>query len=217
MNPELPHFLAKRLREPLPGVEVRARLAPTLSFGRHFGPAPHDARDAAVILLLYPHAGDWLVPLTVRPSTMLAHAGQISLPGGVVELGESARDAALRELDEELGIPPRDVTIVGQLSPLYVFVSNFLVTPWVASLAARPTMRPNREEVDEVLEVPVAHLVDAANVGAHEHRHGELSFTAPHFRFGEHVIWGATSIILSELVAVVGPLYGHEGSGLVVS
>jgi 8-oxo-dGTP pyrophosphatase MutT (NUDIX family) len=215
MNPDIPKFLAQRLREPLPSFEVRARLAPTLSFGRHFGPAAHDARDAAVILLLYPHDDDWLLPLTVRPSTMLAHAGQVSLPGGVVESGESPRDAALRELDEELGISPRDVSIVGQLSPVYVFVSNFLVTPWVATLATRPTMRPNPDEVDAVLEVPLAHLADRANVGAHVHHHGELSFTVPHYRFGEHVIWGATSVILSELVAVVGPLYRHEGSDLI--
>jgi 8-oxo-dGTP pyrophosphatase MutT (NUDIX family) len=206
MNPNLPNLLAQRLLEPLPDVATRARLAPTLSYGRHFGPAAPDARSAAVILLLYPHEGDWRLPLTVRPQTMLAHAGQISLPGGVVEPGESTRDAALRELDEELGISPRDVVVVGKLSTLNVFVSNYVVTPWVASLAARPSMRPNPREVDEVLEVPLGHLADSANFGAHLHCHGELSFTVPHFRFGEHVIWGATSIILSELLAVAESL-----------
>jgi len=206
MNSELPQLLARRLLEPLLDCATRARLAPTLSYGRHFGPPAHDARNAAVILLLYPQNGQWRLPLTVRPQTMLVHAGQISLPGGVVEPGESSRDAALRELDEELGISPRDVVVAGQLSPLYVFASNFLVTPWVASLATSPHMRPNPEEVDEVLEVPLEHLVNPANFGKHLHHYGELSFTAPHFRFGEHVIWGATSMILSELVAMAEPL-----------
>lgn len=210
MNFKLPELLTQRLLEPLPGVQARARLAPSLSYGRHFGPPAHDARNAAVLLLLYPHDGDWRLPLTVRPQTMLAHAGQISLPGGMVEPGESTCDAALRELDEELGIPSRDVVVLGALSPLYVFVSNFLVTPWVGSLAERPNMRPNPHEVDEVLEIPLGHFLDPANFGEHLFTRGELSFTVSHFRFGEHVIWGATSVILSELLAVVEPLLKGE-------
>ena len=203
MHQELARWLAERLEQPLPDCEARARFAPALSYGRHFGPASYDARPAAVMILLYPHEGQWLLPLTVRPETMLAHAGQISLPGGVVEPGETTRDAALRELEEELGIPANLVEVVGELSPLNVFVSNFMVVPWVAVVAQRPTIRANPHEVAEVLEVPLACLLDTTNQGTRSFRRGELTFTVPYFRWGEHHIWGATSMILAELNAIL--------------
>src|SRR4051812_44121014 len=97
--------LAQRLTEPLPGRHVQARLQPELGYGRHFGPPLPGARQAAVLILLYRSAGEWIVPLTLRPTTMAAHAGQISFPGGSVDDGESVSAAACRELEEELGVP----------------------------------------------------------------------------------------------------------------
>ena len=137
---------------------------------------------------------------------MFAHAGQISFPGGMVEPGESTADAALRELDEELGVPPTSIEILGSLSPLYVFVSNFLVTPWVAVARTAIEFRPCVDEVAEVLEMPLAHLLDAGNYSVHPYRRGELEFSAPHLSWGEHRVWGATSIILAELVAILAEL-----------
>ncbi len=98
-------WLRARLEHPLPPEALRSRFAPPLSYGRHFGPPAHDARPAAVMVFLYPRDGQWHLPLTVRPDTMLSHAGQISFPGGMVEAGEATRAAALRELEEELGVP----------------------------------------------------------------------------------------------------------------
>jgi 8-oxo-dGTP pyrophosphatase MutT (NUDIX family) len=203
---DLRDWLAARLRQPLPPESVRARAAPALSYGRHFGPAAHDARAAAVVVLLYPHDRQWHVPFTVRPETMLAHAGQVSFPGGTVEPGESTRDAALRELREELGVIPDSVDIVGTLSPLYVFASNFMVTPWVATMCEPATFQPCDREVAEMLEVPVRYLLDAASYGVHRFRRGEFQFTAPHLSWGDHRVWGATSIILAELVAILSEL-----------
>ncbi|HEY4311484.1 MAG TPA: CoA pyrophosphatase [Pirellulales bacterium] len=202
----LTRWLAARLQQPMPPEAVRARFAPALSYGRHFGPAAHDARHAAVVILLYPRDNQWFVPFTVRPDTMLAHAGQISFPGGMVEPGETSEVAALRELEEELGIPNTSVEILGRLSPLYVFVSNFLVTPWLAVAQGPVEFRPCEFEVAEVLEMPLAHLLDAGNYSMHHYRRGELKFSAPHLSWGKHRVWGATCIILAELVAILAEL-----------
>src|SRR6266404_6053902 len=96
--------LAAELRRPLPGPAAQARFAPELSFGRHFGPPPESARQAAVVALLYPSGGGddlsfagWRLPLILRPEHLEHHAGQIGLPGGMIEAEESPAEAALRE------------------------------------------------------------------------------------------------------------------------
>lgn len=201
VNVNLPTELAVRLQQPLPGWRAQARFQPELSYGRHQGPSPVLTRQAAVLILLYPDAEQWRVPLIVRPAHMPEHAGQVSLPGGMIEPGEDSRQAALREYCEELGASAHDIQILGQLSPLYLFASNFHVTPWVGAVAQLPQFRPNALEVDRLLEVPVAHFSNPANLGSIQRRHGALSFTAPCYDFEAEPIWGATSMILSEFVS----------------
>ncbi|HWB12343.1 MAG TPA: CoA pyrophosphatase [Pirellulales bacterium] len=207
MNRDFPQVLAARLAAAsLPGRAVQRQLEPGLCYGRHFGPPTHRAREAAVIALFYPHADEWHLPLTVRPATLPAHAGQISLPGGAIEPGETTAQAALRELEEELGVRADEVSLLGALSPIYVFVSEYLVRPWVAVVPQRPPFRPSAEEVSELLEVPLSHLIDPSHRGRHTRRQRGIELSVPHFVWGRHRIWGATGMILSELVEVVGNL-----------
>jgi len=201
VNKQLPDQLAARLREPLPGWAVQSSYQPELSFGRHLGPAPGDARAAAVLILLYPHHDHWHIPLTLRPAHMLDHASQVSLPGGVIELGESSQEAALREFTEETGAPADAIRILGQLSELYLFASNYLILPWVGTTECYPAWNPNPGEVERLLEVPLAHLSDPANSGAMERRQRGLTFSAPCFQWETDRIWGATSMVLAELIA----------------
>ena len=155
-----------------------------------------------MLVLLYPIEGRWFVPLTTRPATMVVHAGQISLPGGHFEPGETPETAVFRELEEELA-SCQGIAVLGQLSSLYLFGSNFIVLPWVAAAQHRPEFRPSPAEVTELLEVPLEHLVDPANTGSHSRRQRRVALTAPQFLWSRHRIWGATSMILGELVAIV--------------
>jgi 8-oxo-dGTP pyrophosphatase MutT (NUDIX family) len=148
----LPDRLSQRMAARLPGPAARASMAPQLSYGRHEGPAAGDARQAAVLLLLFRAENRWWFPLTVRPDSLTSHAGQVSLPGGQVDPGESAEDAARRELGEELGVDPPDLRFLGRLTPLYVYASNFLVTPCIAATDHRPGFAPNPMEVANLCE-----------------------------------------------------------------
>lgn len=194
--------LRDRLTKPLPGRRAQARFEPELAFGRHAGPAPASARSAAVVLLLYQHAGEWLVPLTVRPEHLSNHAGQVSLPGGLVEPGETTAAAALRELEEELSVAAGEVTLLGTLSPLYLYVSDFLITPHVAAAANRPAFHPSEFEVAEILEMPLSMLAESSEPARVLRGFKQLRFHAPAVHLAGHEVWGATAMILSELAAV---------------
>ncbi len=113
--PDLPQRLAAMLAARSSDRRGGARFAHEISYGRHFGPAPYNARPAAVIALLFRRDGQWHIPLTLRHSALGQHGGQISLPGGSVDAGETAADAACRELDEELGVGD-SVELIGKLA-----------------------------------------------------------------------------------------------------
>ena len=203
MNKNLPQWLTARLAEPLPGPMVRSRFEPHPRPWRHYDAAPPNARPAAVLVLLYPHRCQWHLPLTLRPAHLPTHAGQVSLPGGAIEPGETAAEAAVREFHEELGDDGQRVDMLGALSPLYVQASHFIVTPWVAAAASRPRFEPNRTEVEELLEVPLRNLLDPAHFGSHTRRHRGQNYSAPHFLVQSHRVWGATCMILGELVTLL--------------
>jgi len=199
---DLPERLAAVLATRDARLSVDNRFAPELSYGRHFGPAPYDARAAAVIALLFWRNGEWHVPLTVRNSALGKHGGQISLPGGSVEADESSADAARRELDEELGV--RDgIELVGELAETYVYVSNFRVATWVAATTAVPKWRPQDSEVQRVVEMPLRTLFDASCVGSITMERGPIVFRAPCHCVGDDCVWGATSIILGQLAGAL--------------
>lgn len=203
MNKDLPQSLAARLAEPLPGPMVGSRFEPNPRPWRHDDTTPPDARPAAVLVLLYPHQHEWHFPLTLRPAHLATHAGQVSLPGGAVEPGETTANAAVREFHEELGDDSQRIDMLGALSPVYVQASHFLITPWVAAAAGRPCFEPNRTEVEELLEVPLRHLLDPVHFGSHTRQDRGQNYSAPHFLVQSHHVWGATCMILGELVTVL--------------
>lgn len=199
---DLPQRLAAALADGGANLRDGTQFAPELSYGRHFGPAPRTARAAAVIVLLFWSECQWRIPLTVRHSALGKHAGQISLPGGAVDAGESNADAARRELCEELGVG-EGVELIGELAESYVYVSDFRVSPWLAVLQRPPAWQPHDREVERVVEFPLEALVDPRHVDTLTIERGLVKFRAPCYRVGEDCVWGATSIILGQLAGLL--------------
>lgn len=151
-------------------------------------------------MLLCREGNQYFLPLIQRPANLGHHAGQVSLPGGLQERGEPVPWTALRELNEELGVPGESVQLVGQFPPLHVFVSNFLVTPFVGVVGHMPQWRLNAAEVQDLLLIPVEHLITAMkNPARMLIKRGPLEFSAPCIDWQGHKIWGATLILLGEL------------------
>ena len=158
-------------------------------------------RDAAVLVGLTPRVEGVTVLLTRRADSLASHTGQIAFPGGRLDPGETAVEAALREAQEEVGLDPALVRPLG-LSDAYETVTGFVVTPVVAVVDPAAVLTPSPDEVAEIFEVPFDFLMDAAN-------HRRDSFTAPDGQvrwfhampWGERYVWGATAGMLRALWA----------------
>ena len=204
--PTIIETLRRRLASPLPGLEAQLRMAPRPRPGWDPRGVPDGLRPAAALVLVYPHAGEWHVPLTVRGSWMRQHTGQVSLPGGRVDPGETIEQAALREADEEVGVPPSDVELLGRLTPLHIPVSGHLLHPVVGMMPVRPDFRLAATEVERLLEVPLARL-RAPEAVRHEQmmreRPPRVLMDVPYFAVDGAKVWGATAMVLAEFLAVV--------------
>ena len=162
------------------------------------------ARQAATLLLIYPHGGELLIPLTVRHHALPDHAGEISLPGGAVDPGDGSLEAtALREAAEEVGLDAGTVRVVGRLDPVWIPISNFELTPVVAVADIRPNLTPREAEVAELVEFPVRLLIENA-VSLEEIEVPGAVLEIGVYRWAGHRVWGATARTLSMLGAVLG-------------
>jgi 8-oxo-dGTP pyrophosphatase MutT (NUDIX family) len=203
----LPDILRRALAGPLPGLDVQLRMAPRLATGPRPRVVAPDLRPAAALLLLYPRDGQWFVPLTVRGSNLRHHTGQVSLPGGRIEPGESIEAAALREAAEEVAIDPATVEVLGTLTPLPIDVSRHLLHAVVGVAWRRPAFRVAEPEVERLIEAPLARLQDADAVGREQRPYSLPPHTmmdVPYFDLGDARVWGATAMVLAEFLAIVG-------------
>ncbi|MGB7324706.1 MAG: CoA pyrophosphatase [Rubripirellula sp.] len=197
-------------------------ISPTLSYGRHRGPAAMQARIAAVAVTLYRDANNqWTIPLTLRPTTLAHHGGQISLPGGQVDAGETIRQAALREFEEELGLPPQVRMFCGPLATQYVYASRNLVFPIVMVIdGPQQDWQPDPIEVAEVVTLPLSVLLNphsridtlkSRSVRSGSGVVGTFQFRARAIHHQQHEIWGATGMILDQLAQILLPYRDRLG------
>lgn len=178
-------------------------MAPEFAYGRHRGPVSVGVHRAAVCLCVLPDADQWWIPLTVRSKQLSDHGGQISLPGGRLETDEGAFQAARREFREELGTALDEGTLLGMLTPLYVYGSHHYVEVCVAALDRRPDFSPDAQEVAEAILLPVRSLLNAEDKIVATMQRGTARYEAPAYRYAGHIIWGATAMILAEFAEVV--------------
>ncbi len=157
-------------------------------------------KQAAVLALFYKKQNQPHLVLTLRVQSGGVHSGQISLPGGKREPQDNNfMDTALRETYEEVGLAPENVEVLGELTPLYIPPSNFLVFPFVGLYHREPYFERQVSEVKEIFSLDFNHFLDSATVVQQEVKARELNLNVPVFSIDGHVIWGATAMILSEL------------------
>lgn len=162
-----------------------------------------DAREAAVLIALYEDKDQNIIlPLIKRNEYDGVHSGQISLPGGKTEIGDSNLiQTALREAEEELNIKAGKSQVLGEMTPVYIPPSNFIVQPVIAWLNKEPELIRQESEVSEILKVPISKLLDPASRMIRNIPHREYKIIdVPCFYIDKNIIWGATAMILSELI-----------------
>ena len=205
------HFgssLKALLHEPLPGTDAQFLMAPDPK--EYYNRISDSYKEAAVLALIYPK-DERLHLVYMQRSNMGKddkHAGQISFPGGKLEEDETLLECALREANEEVGIMANKVTILGELSKVYVFVSNFMVTPFVAFATERPDFVKDKTEVDQILEVPINHLLQEENQKVKDLKiRNYLLKDVPYYDLNSKVLWGATAMMTSELMHLIKKIY----------
>jgi 8-oxo-dGTP pyrophosphatase MutT (NUDIX family) len=192
--------LDKRLRAPLPGNAAHEHLR-AIPVGNKIPNFKHaqPPRLGSVLLLLFEEDGRIRFPLIKRPDYSGMHSGQVSFPGGKAEPGENVIETALREGQEEVGIHPDSIHVIGRMSDFLVIPSNFMVTPVVAYTTERPQFVADPVEVVKILMGDLNDIladdvikVKEITVG------GQFQLKAPHFEIENEVVWGATAMMLNE-------------------
>ncbi|MBI5035390.1 MAG: CoA pyrophosphatase [Chloroflexi bacterium] len=200
----------RALALPRPGRTAQVRMSPRPRPGDIYPlPPGTKLKEAGVLILLFPGQDDLHFFLTKRTDTVETHKGQISLPGGSQEDDETLAQTALRETSEELGIEIECIQVLGEpLSSVYIPISGFRVTPFVAFTPVRPTLVAQPGEVLEIIEMPLKVLTDEKAIGEETWDFRGIKMIVPFFAINGHQVWGATGMILGEFSAMLQQVEG---------
>lgn len=200
--------LKQKFLRPLPGALSHLKMSPRNRVDDFSGDNPMMplARRSAVLVLLFPDQGQLKTVFIKRSVYNGVHSGQISFPGGQYETTDDSFEAtALRETNEEIGVPGDKIQLIGRLTDFYIPPSNFLVKVYVGYTSQKPEYIPDKKEVQSVVEVNVEDLYDGNNITQKEFystsRNGVVN--APTYVISGVEIWGATAMIVSELLDVL--------------
>ena len=208
MHTHLPFIeqLKSRFLKPLPGESTQFLMAPFSRQRIHqIDPEKYNPQKSAVLILLYPIKNSIYTLLIQRPLYDGVHSGQVAFPGGRFEESDiNLKTTALREAFEEVGIPIKEVEIIGQLTDLYIPPSNFLVTPFIGYVNLQPNFISEKKEVEKIIPVDLFSLND---IGIKfekiiTHSSGN-NIKTPFYDIDGLTVWGATAMIISELNVIV--------------
>ena len=198
-------LLKKEIEKGLPGTEVQWALASSDRMIKNFPRVPRpDSSVAAVLILLYPENGKVHTIFIQRPEYDGVHGGQISFPGGKQEADDTDLVyTALREASEETGIRKEDVELIGILTPLYIPVSNIVVTPVVGWLYKKPVLVAEKSEVEFIIEADIESFLDYSIIKVRPYEIRGEKIDIRYFDYNGHVIWGATAMMFHELLTII--------------
>jgi 8-oxo-dGTP pyrophosphatase MutT (NUDIX family) len=198
-------LLKKTISGGLPGTEVQWQMASSDRMIKNFPRTPEkDARIAAVLILLYPDKGSVCTVLIQRPDYDGIHSGQISFPGGKKEPSDKdIIQTAVREANEETGVDPLKISVIGTLTPLFIPVSNMVVTPVVGWTEDIPVFVHHPGEVVFLIHADLKKLLDPSIIKMKPFEIHDEMIEIKYFDYDGNVIWGATAMILHELLTII--------------
>lgn len=198
--------LEERCKAPMPGLEYQSKMLP----GNRLRTYPDEAtlaaaRQAGVCMLLYQKEEEWYTVIIQRTTYKGVHSGQMAFPGGTKELEDVDLTAtALREMEEEVGVSPQKVKVLGKLSPVYIPPSNMYVEPILAYSSEIPIFQKEEREVAEIVEVKIMDLTDPNIIKEKVvQMTSEIQVKTPCFDVYGYTVWGATAAMIYEFLQVL--------------
>tara|TARA_A200000113_G_scaffold62305_1_gene53577 strand:+ start:411 stop:1052 length:642 start_codon:yes stop_codon:yes gene_type:complete len=164
---------------------------------------PKDAKQASVGIIVFKENNKLFFLLTKRTENVEHHKGQVSLPGGAIDRNETAKNASLRETNEEIGIDSSTLESLGQLSSLYTPVSYFNIHVFLWYSKVQPQIKINNSEVDQVYKISLDELIDNNLVSNTPINKSGFKINVPAYNFNECICWGATAMIITELKDII--------------
>ena len=194
-----------RSNNDLPGWNSHKKMAviPINSFTEKAFTPPKDARQASVGIIVFKENNKLFFLLTKRTENVEHHKGQVSLPGGAIDRNETAKNASLRETNEEIGIDSSTLESLGQLSSLYTPVSYFNIHVFLWYSKVQPQIKINNSEVDQVYKIGLDELIDNNLVSNTPINKSGFEINVPAYNFNECICWGATAMIITELKDII--------------
>ena len=194
-----------RSNNDLPGWNSHKKMAviPINSLTEKAFIAPKDAKQASVGIIVFKENNKLFFLLTKRTENVEHHKGQVSLPGGAIDRNETAKNASLRETNEEIGIDSSTLESLGQLSSLYTPVSYFNIHVFLWYSKVQPQIKINNSEVDQVYKISLDELIDNNLVSNTPINKSGFKINVPAYNFNECICWGATAMIITELKDII--------------